>query len=601
MDLQKANCQICNIRTYKYKCPQCEICTCSLDCVKKHKKEYDCEGNNYRTKYIPMSKFDNLTLLSDYRFLEGINRDLESSNRNHWLHPFDLPKRVTIMKRFARSQRIFLRIMSYGMSRHAENTTIFDMKTKKFLWHVKWVFPSINYCHHEKRVPEQTLLKDLLDKFLSECLDNTSISRGTKDNNITKSHNDYYVYMKNECRQSHQLKRWHFIDLAKSLKFNLFKKVILEYPVLHIVSKSDVFFLNSVYDPTGERYKEESMVLLDTDTVLMNPQMEEEPMVLRYTDTALTNPQLEEHLLLLDTDILLTNSQTKERLALPDTDHGLTNPKVEEEPMVLGYADIALTKAKLEKHVALLDTDILLMTSQTKELVTLPDTDHRLTNPKVEEEPMVLGYADTMKTKLEEHVALLDTDIVLMNSQTKEFVALPDTDNVLTNPKVEKEPMILGYDDTPLMKAKLDEHVALPDTDNILSNPKVEEEPMVLGYADTALMKAKLEEHVALLDNDIVLMNLQTKEPVAILDADAILTNTQVEKVPRYTDTILMNPQVEEEPLVLRNADTAITKSQLEEHITLLDTDTVLTYPNDDEESMIPSLYRHFANEATNI
>lgn len=67
-------CEVCAVEEAKYTCPQCEVKTCSLKCNKIHKAELDCTGQRKCTKFIPINKFTNLDLHSDYKLLEEISR-----------------------------------------------------------------------------------------------------------------------------------------------------------------------------------------------------------------------------------------------------------------------------------------------------------------------------------------------------------------------------------------------------------------------------------------------------------------------------------------------------------------------------------------------
>lgn len=72
-------CEVCGCHNAKYTCPKCEVKTCSLKCNKIHKLEIECDGQRDRTKFIPLKKFTNMDLSSDYRLLEEITRSVEIS------------------------------------------------------------------------------------------------------------------------------------------------------------------------------------------------------------------------------------------------------------------------------------------------------------------------------------------------------------------------------------------------------------------------------------------------------------------------------------------------------------------------------------------
>ncbi|CAF2262286.1 unnamed protein product [Brassica napus] len=82
MDDDDKVCGECKSNPWKYKCPGCSIRSCALPCVKAHKKRTGCTGKRKLTDFVPLSKFDDNLLLSDYNLLEetkrvlGLNRDL---------------------------------------------------------------------------------------------------------------------------------------------------------------------------------------------------------------------------------------------------------------------------------------------------------------------------------------------------------------------------------------------------------------------------------------------------------------------------------------------------------------------------------------------
>lgn len=80
------NCEVCGENSAKYTCPKCEVQTCCLKCVRIHKKELECDGIRDKTKYVPISKFTNLDLLSDYRLLEDATRAVESLKKGKSKH-----------------------------------------------------------------------------------------------------------------------------------------------------------------------------------------------------------------------------------------------------------------------------------------------------------------------------------------------------------------------------------------------------------------------------------------------------------------------------------------------------------------------------------
>lgn len=57
-------CENCGANEAKYTCPRCEYRSCCLQCVKSHKKEFDCNGIRDKTRFKSVSQFTDLDLLS---------------------------------------------------------------------------------------------------------------------------------------------------------------------------------------------------------------------------------------------------------------------------------------------------------------------------------------------------------------------------------------------------------------------------------------------------------------------------------------------------------------------------------------------------------
>jgi hypothetical protein len=57
-------CSMCQNRAARYRCPGCHTRTCSVECVRAHKAKSSCTGKRDRTKFEPVSAFDDNKLYS---------------------------------------------------------------------------------------------------------------------------------------------------------------------------------------------------------------------------------------------------------------------------------------------------------------------------------------------------------------------------------------------------------------------------------------------------------------------------------------------------------------------------------------------------------
>lgn len=123
----------------KYKCPECSFRTCSLPCVKNHKFVYGCSGVSKPLKYIPVSNFTESNLRKDMNFLLDIARESDHSFKLVTkLSRTDNRKRFIFLINECRSAKIQLKIMPKSMSRHANNTSLFDKVEKVIIWRIEW-------------------------------------------------------------------------------------------------------------------------------------------------------------------------------------------------------------------------------------------------------------------------------------------------------------------------------------------------------------------------------------------------------------------------------------------------------------------------------
>lgn len=143
--IQPPMCQICLLAPSKYKCPGCDMRTCSLSCVKAHKEpkggSSGCNGKRDRLKFVSLENFDDRQLLSDYQLLEEVKRVDDVARR--CLPPFpraQLPPALQSLVYQANKRRVDLRLMAPGMSRRVNNTTRFNGQDQKLSWRVEWHF-----------------------------------------------------------------------------------------------------------------------------------------------------------------------------------------------------------------------------------------------------------------------------------------------------------------------------------------------------------------------------------------------------------------------------------------------------------------------------
>jgi HIT zinc finger len=74
-------CEICQASESQYTCPRCGLRTCSLACCREHKVATGCSGKRDVTAYMALSAMTDQTLLSDYHFLSGGTKQVDTIRR----------------------------------------------------------------------------------------------------------------------------------------------------------------------------------------------------------------------------------------------------------------------------------------------------------------------------------------------------------------------------------------------------------------------------------------------------------------------------------------------------------------------------------------
>ncbi|XP_039508689.1 box C/D snoRNA protein 1 isoform X2 [Pimephales promelas] len=230
-----SSCDVCETEEAKYRCPSCKKHTCSLACVKQHKMASGCCGVRDKTTFVPLSEFDEMNLLSDYRFLEDTARLSQQSNRDAvLLRSRQHRKEGTWMIRRARAVKVTLKFLPKMFSKHRENRTIFRRAEGRFHWHMKIHFPQSDAVYSE-RFPDDQQLDQILNEYIHPS-QSDPVKRQKLQIYVHSPREDICVFLKAEQRLHNSL-RFLELDLKKTLRENLMHKTIVEYPEVFVVLK----------------------------------------------------------------------------------------------------------------------------------------------------------------------------------------------------------------------------------------------------------------------------------------------------------------------------------------------------------------------------
>ncbi|XP_076848921.1 box C/D snoRNA protein 1-like [Brachyhypopomus gauderio] len=120
------SCDTCEGQEAKYRCPNCLKFSCSLPCVKRHKHLSGCSGVRDQTAFVPLSQFQEINLLNDYRFLEETARVADVPRRDELLRVPHRQTRLALLRKNARAAKVTLRFLPKSFTKHKENRTYYS-------------------------------------------------------------------------------------------------------------------------------------------------------------------------------------------------------------------------------------------------------------------------------------------------------------------------------------------------------------------------------------------------------------------------------------------------------------------------------------------
>lgn len=242
-------CEVCDSQDAKYSCPACEVKTCCLACVNIHKKELNCDGVRNRVGYKPLSKFNNMDLQSDYMLLEEMTRSVETFSRDKTKRftrmTTELPPHLFKLRAAATRRGTHLCFLPQCFTRHKENTTFFNWKTQLIKWRIDWIFPE---CDNLKISSDQCLETELLSHFTRsflECDSNTLSHNQKLQPYCAIGLPGLLLLLKAELRRTKEAQFFE-LDPHESLRENLKRKTIIEYPTIYVVKKHNKHMFNIV-------------------------------------------------------------------------------------------------------------------------------------------------------------------------------------------------------------------------------------------------------------------------------------------------------------------------------------------------------------------
>ncbi|CAD8075076.1 unnamed protein product [Paramecium sonneborni] len=163
-------CKMCG-KPDKYKCPQCETKTCSLDCCKKHKQIYNCNGIRDPSKQP--NKITELLVQRDYNYVNNVMQNTEMIQKK-LVGITALPDamRYKLLKHYARKMNVDVILAPKIMKKHRQNLSFYSIKDKQIHWCLEIQY--LNTYYVTKPISQKTTILDAIlqqDLFDSKLLD----------------------------------------------------------------------------------------------------------------------------------------------------------------------------------------------------------------------------------------------------------------------------------------------------------------------------------------------------------------------------------------------------------------------------------------------
>ncbi|XP_067949005.1 box C/D snoRNA protein 1-like [Watersipora subatra] len=259
-------CEVCRKEPRKYTCPGCSMNTCSLPCVKLHKRTNSCDGKRKVTDFIKLDEFTDKNLHDDMHFLEGTERKLRRKNdgpltlpgsSNHgnvFVNPGSARCSQAVLAKLMKAaamRSITLKLSPFLTTRRRSNSTHCNCRNAhqvnehtKMFWHIQWICEGKKL--EERSVDENILLTDAVQR-LSDSIERRA-KDGAKDTEMSETCLFVAAFDKLQAstdsdllrvamlaEHRHEERSIYLLDKTLSLRDNFRGKIIIEHPILMIM------------------------------------------------------------------------------------------------------------------------------------------------------------------------------------------------------------------------------------------------------------------------------------------------------------------------------------------------------------------------------
>lgn len=181
-----------------------------------------------RTKYKPLKEMTTLDFMNDYYFLEEATRFTKDIACNKKVkNPTRLNFRFLRLRQECNKRDTKLYFVNNGLTRRLRNQSIFKAQEGTIYWHVELVFPNACNFTINKKFSENLKLKEIIQSVLDSEKEEKQLEFYRADLSKVR------VLLKTEGLKKNN-NRFYELNVKKTLKSNLKRKVLIEFPTIFV-------------------------------------------------------------------------------------------------------------------------------------------------------------------------------------------------------------------------------------------------------------------------------------------------------------------------------------------------------------------------------
>jgi hypothetical protein len=247
----RRKCKECKQKESVYQCPECDVRTCSMECVKSHKNRTGCTGKRNRGAFLPLCRMTDSSLRSDYFLLEEVlDRMPRDPKRVKVENPSKMARRVLQQ---CKRREIQLQVMPPMMERHKTNTSWYSAPRDTITWKVEVILhPSLGTITFQLSENEENVITHIRNQF----------------DKVNMTLNGVHHLFVKQLPTSAKSPCYFELHDTDSLRRFLPKKAVVEHPTIYCVPADSVAKFPTGTNKITEVLPKESMEISNENTAM---------------------------------------------------------------------------------------------------------------------------------------------------------------------------------------------------------------------------------------------------------------------------------------------------------------------------------------------